>query len=147
LIPLTGAEAINASDKAQGVIDRDPCFVDVDNGNFRLSKKSGCIDAGVNLSLYDFEKDDLDGLPRFIDDLCTANTGIGLPPVIDIGAYEFLASDMQQDGDVDYSDFRLLANNWLLFGPSPCSSADLDCDGDVDMEDLSLLCNNWLAGI
>jgi len=32
--------------------------------------------------------EDLDGRPRFADDPATINTGIGTPPLVDLGPYE-----------------------------------------------------------
>jgi len=74
-----------------GNIDQDPIFVDPDRGNFRISRRSPCIDAG--LATTDYPEHDFDGRGRF-DDLWTPNTGLGeagYPDVnyADIGADEF----------------------------------------------------------
>ena len=95
-----------------GNIDADPIFVDADgpdniigteDDNLRLSADSNCIDAGDNdavpLDANDIDGDgntvepipwNLDGPPRFVDDPNTADTGNGTPPVVDMGAYEFI---------------------------------------------------------
>lgn len=63
--------------------------------DLRLSGISPCIDAGANTAWPDdgivgtLPPFDLDQLPRFHDDLLTPDTGIGPPPVVDMGAYEF----------------------------------------------------------
>jgi len=74
-----------------------------DFGDLRLSPGSPCIDAGDNSAVpadaFDLDGDgdltepipfDLDGLARFIDDPLTPDTGVGTPPIVDMGAYEFL---------------------------------------------------------
>ncbi len=75
----------------------DPLFV---NGG-RLGPGSPCVDAADNtvVPLDDFDLDgdgitdellplDLDGQPRFVDDPNVPDTGVGPPPVVDMGAYE-----------------------------------------------------------
>lgn len=60
-------EAISGNDCAEGKIDANPYFADMDNGDFHLLPDSPCIDAGnndvLNLPSRDFEGDDriLDG--------------------------------------------------------------------------------------
>lgn len=99
----------------------DPNAIWVD-GNYRLLSNSPCIDAGDNNSVPDdyanLDGDgdvneptpfDLDSFPRFIDDLCTTDTGNGAPPIVDMGAYEFLSSDINHDGSVNFTDFAPFA--------------------------------------
>jgi parallel beta-helix repeat protein/predicted outer membrane repeat protein len=82
-----------------GTIGNDPLFIDADGAdnvpgtdddNLRLSPGSPCIDAADNTKVPESVVIDLDGNPRFIDDLATPNTGN--PPsdetIIDMGAYE-----------------------------------------------------------
>jgi hypothetical protein len=82
-----------------GNIDADPTFADADG---RLSPGSPCIDAADNTAVpadtEDLDGDenttepipfDLDGNPRFVDDIGTPDTGFGDPPIVDMGAYEF----------------------------------------------------------
>jgi hypothetical protein len=87
-----------------GNTDKDPRFVDLSTGDYRLAAHSPCIDAGDNTSVprddADLDSDgdtseaiplDLDFLPRFVDDLGTSDTGIGgngHQEVVDMGAYE-----------------------------------------------------------
>jgi len=89
---------------------------------------------------------DLDGFPRFIDDLCTTDTGNGTPPVVDMGAYEFLSSDINHNGSVNFTDFALFALQWLQSGCGKCCGADLTCDGQVGWADLHEFVRWWLAG-
>ncbi len=81
-------------------ISEDPNFVDEHNDNYRLQVPSPCIDAGDNTAVPPSLTTDLDGLPRFIDDPATPDTGNGTPPIVDMGAYEFqqrTASELLQD--------------------------------------------------
>jgi len=83
-----------------GNIDADPMFDP--GGSYRLHPVSPCIDAGNSAAVppdtADLDGDDdtaeptpldLDGNPRFVDAPDTPDTGIGGPPVVDMGAYEF----------------------------------------------------------
>ena len=73
-----------------GNFDRDPGFLDLPGGNFRLSPGSPCVDAADNEATD--VSTDLDGYARFVDDPCTADTGNGTPPIVDMGAYEYQAT-------------------------------------------------------
>jgi hypothetical protein len=159
-----------------GNIDADPCFVEPGywdangtpgdanddfwvDGNYRLLSNSPCIDAGDNNSVppdyADLDGDDdtneptpfdLDGFPRFIDELCTTDTGKGTPPIVDMGAYEFLSSDINHNGAVNFTDFAPFALRWLQSGCGGCWGADLTCDGQVNLADLREFAEWWLAG-
>jgi hypothetical protein len=113
----------------EGCIDVDPLFVDPDgpdndpdtweDNDYRLSPGSPCIDAGdsgaVPADVLDLDGDgdvdepvpfDLDGLPRFVDDPDTPDTGVPHPgypdlPIVDMGAYEFQAGPAYNPGDLN----------------------------------------------
>ncbi len=85
---------------------QDPRFVDADgpdnvpgtaDDDLRLSAGSGCIDSGDNTVDTDATTPghqplpliDAAGGPRFLDDPYTADTGVGTPPIVDRGAYEY----------------------------------------------------------
>lgn len=103
-----------------GNIDASPLFVDANGADnivgtldddLRLSPGSPSIDAGFSFATLI----DLDGNTRIVDDPATADTGVGFPLVIDMGAYEFGSSsaltgwpDLDRDGDVDVVDFALM---------------------------------------
>ena len=104
-----------------GNIDDDPEFVDYYGGNLRLSPGSPCIDAADNTAVpsdvADLDGDgdtaeptprDLYGVPRFIDDPQTVDTGNGTAPIVDIGAYEYIEyADCNGNGvsdDVDIGE-------------------------------------------
>jgi hypothetical protein len=76
----------------------DPLFVDADGADqvagtldddVRLRLDSPAIDAGNNTSLPYGLMTDLDSNPRFTDHRSHPDTGIGTPPIVDIGAYEY----------------------------------------------------------
>ena len=137
--------AVEGGWPGDGNIDADPLFVqeptpgldgewgteDDDYGDLRLQATSPCIDAGTNhypaRDVLDFDEDDcrtepvpidLDGNARFWDDPNTPDTGQGTAPLVDMGAYEFGATDE--------------------IPPAPCA-ADCNCDGSVDFDDIDPL--------
>jgi hypothetical protein len=76
----------------EGNIDADPLFVDPDNGDFRLSASSPCIDAGLNDAVACVITD-LHYNDRFADDPsvpdCQQAPGqCGIAPIVDMGAIE-----------------------------------------------------------
>ncbi|GIW42710.1 MAG: hypothetical protein KatS3mg076_3287 [Candidatus Binatia bacterium] len=85
-----------------GNIDADPLFVDPDGAddvigtpddNLRPRLGSPANDAGNNnASGLTGVTTDLDRKPRFTDDPSVGDTGQGTPPIVDMGAYEALAS-------------------------------------------------------
>ena len=140
--------------EGDGNIDVDPLFVDPENGDCRLSPGSPCIDAGDNSAVppdeFDLDEDgdlteplpyDLDGNSRFVDDPDTEDTGIGEPPIVDMGAYEYQVgdcpADFDDDGDVDTADLLFLLGAWGT------PNGDVDGDGDTDTADLLALLGAW----
>jgi predicted outer membrane repeat protein len=57
---------------------------------FAPTPGSPAIDAGVNSAVPTSILKDLAGNARFIDDPRTIDTGVGTPPLVDIGAFEFV---------------------------------------------------------
>ena len=85
--------------------------------DLHLLPGSACIDAGSNADVpadtADLDGDgntaeplpfDLAGAGRFADDPYTADTGAGVAPIVDIGAYEYHSGDTNGDGHVDVVD-------------------------------------------
>ncbi len=122
----------------EGNIDADPMFVDPENGDYRLSPGSPCIDAADNDAVprdeCDLDEDgdtgeglpfDLDGNPRFVDDPDTKDTGNGAAPIVDIGPYEFQVVtcqwDLEGDDVVGTGDLIVLLGSW----GDPYGTADL----------------------
>jgi hypothetical protein len=62
-----------------------------DYGDLRLQITSPAIDSGDNTVIS--VTTDLAGLPRFIDISGIPDTGNGTPPIVDMGAYETLATN------------------------------------------------------
>ncbi len=54
--------------------------------------------------------------------------------------------DMDIDGDVDFVDFALFADQWQQIGCGECGGAELTGDGNVDISDLKEFVENWLFG-
>jgi len=75
-----------------GNISINPQFRGVED-DFRLGMSSPCIDSGKNALVPEGAQTDLDGHPRFLDDLlvsdCAQSPGnCGDAPIVDMGAYE-----------------------------------------------------------
>ncbi len=141
-----------------GNIDADPMFVDPDNGDFRLSPGSPCIDAGNNWGVapdfVDLDSDDdtleltpwdLDGNPRFAGDGNDFDPGCGEPVVVDMGAYEFpgtpfdvVFGDLNGNGTVGVVDLMIL-NECLGSDDPDCCIADLNLDGVIGLIDQLLM--------
>jgi len=125
----------------EGNIDADPLFADPDNGDLHISPGSPCIDAADNSAVPEDITTDLDGNPRFVDDPDTEDTGIGEPPIVDMGAYEYQGpgcpADFDGDGDVDTADLLYLLGAWGT------PNGDVDGDGDTDTADLLALLAAW----
>lgn len=106
-----------------GNIGDDPLFIDPDgpdnnqgteDDDLRLSPGSPCIDAADNTAVppdeFDLDEDgnteeptpfDLDGNPRFANIPGVRDSGNGIAPIVDMGAYEFqlvLALDIKPGG-------------------------------------------------
>ncbi len=130
-------------------------------GNPHIKPGSPCIDAAINTApgLVGITTD-LDGLPRFVEDLDTIDcphvedpTACGVPPIADMGAYEFqlcpgasgtcpwdLFPEAGGDGEIGPGDLAVLLGNW---GLNPGHPADFDCDAFVKAFDLANLLGKW----
>ncbi|NCC53118.1 MAG: hypothetical protein EOM20_18155, partial [Spartobacteria bacterium] len=72
----------------------DPLFIDAEGGNLRLGANSPAIDAGDNtVTNPALPLMDIDGNPRKSDILTVPDTGLGTPPIVDMGAYEMQMGD------------------------------------------------------
>jgi len=100
-------------DWGEGNIDDDPRFANAAGGNYRLRANSPSIDAADNMAVPQSVVGDLDGHPRFVDDPNTPDTGHGMPPIVDMGAYEradpvvlHVPGQTEFDGHGDYLEFE-----------------------------------------
>ncbi|MCA9412603.1 MAG: hypothetical protein KC944_15420 [Candidatus Omnitrophica bacterium] len=93
----------------EGNIDKNPMWVDVANGDFRLRSDSPCIDSGTDVEVLN----DLDGKPRPVD-----VNGRGIGQGFDMGCYEFQLkrADLDQDGRVDGEDLLMFQEEWMREG-------------------------------
>jgi hypothetical protein len=133
-----------------GNISDAPLFVDPNHNDYHLLPGSPCIDAADNDSLPAETGTDLGGSVRFVDELCTADTGSGMPPIVDMGAYEYqgLLADLDNNCRVDFRDYAMFAIEWMnedCSEPNWCAGADLDFDGAADVADLAIFTREWLV--
>jgi hypothetical protein len=57
-----------------------------------------------------------------------------------------LAADINNDGQVDFYDYAILASQWLNTNCGAtewCEGADLDMSGTVDCGDLAIFVESW----
>lgn len=121
------------------------------SGDYRLSSTSPAIDAGDSasapLGVGGAAALDLAGNPRRADAPSVIDTGIGGTPIVDIGAYEFVATtavcvaDFDNSGSAGVSDIFEYLNAWFASQPR----ADLD-GGGVGVSDIFVFLNTWFAG-
>ncbi|MBM4103936.1 MAG: hypothetical protein FJ263_07780 [Planctomycetes bacterium] len=137
----TGTGNINLDPKFHHVPSSDPMNTP-DWDALSLQASSPCIDAGNNAAVPAAITTDITGDPRFFDAPNTLDTGVGTPPIVDMGAYEY-------SPPVKLSVFNLLSQYWLMTGCTtgqPCAAADWYVDGTIDILDLDVLAEFWLAG-
>ena len=107
-----------------GNINADPLFRDPTNRDYALGAGSPAINAGntnafVTAAAPLLLVSDLAGGPRYLSppDAPYPGTGVGGPPVIDMGAYEYAGrpvctGDINGDGIVSFADLSLLLNSY-----------------------------------
>lgn len=121
-----------------GNIDADPQFVDADGAdnvagtaddNLRLAVTSPCIDAGDNAAAIAAGSTlDRGRGTRFFDMPTTSDTGAGTAPIVDIGAYEAVVLDSDDDGITDADEIN-------IYGTDPFNP-DTDGDGLSDYDEI-----------
>lgn len=115
----------------------DPETADVDEsanddfGDLRVLARSPGVDAGTNEDLVPAYDVDLDGAPRLVDDPCHPDSGAGIAPIVDMGAYEYQVPATCGDGTCDADE--------------DCASCPCDCgsccgNGTCDVREHCLNC-------
>ena len=171
-LPLVHFSNVQGGVMGPTSISVNPQFVDAGAGDYRLTAKSPCIDAGHNwllphdLNDLDSDGDDMEfvpfdfaGNPRVMDDPSKAASPCSnSPSTVDMGPYETEGDALEParlgdlvssatfqppaDGVVNSADLSVLLGAW---GPCEdgCCPADLDLSGEVDAWDLALLLGSW----
>jgi Chlamydia polymorphic membrane protein (Chlamydia_PMP) repeat len=112
-----------------------------DYGDLRVRAGSPVIDAGDNGAVPESVMTDLGGLARFVDDPFVVDTGIGSPPVVDMGAYEY-QPDCNANGVSDDDD--------IVDGTSEdCNGNGYpdECDGDEDSDRVPDECDECVGSV
>jgi predicted outer membrane repeat protein len=150
-------------DWGPGNLDAYPFFANPSQGDYHLLPSSSCIDAGCNCGVppdtADLDQDgdtdeitplDLDDEGRFFDDPDSPDTGSGLPPIVDMGAYEFggtgpqpCVGDLNGDGIINLADLGILLANYGTTSGMTYTDGDLNCDCAVDLADLGELLGRY----
>lgn len=140
-----------------GNIELDPQFVDpngpdnipgTEDDNLRLQANSPCIDAGDNNELDPNQvTTDVAGRLRFVEDLLTGDSGNGIAPLVDMGAYEYACEgNMNEIAAITLPDFSLFTQHWLTDDCGFCGGADFTSDNNVTTDDFIVQIANWLCG-
>jgi hypothetical protein len=152
LVPIIATRSIvRGGVGIPGVIGADPRFVAAEIGDLQLRAGSPGIDAASNADYlaYSTEPFDVSGQPRFRDDTGTPDTGLGLAPIVDIGAYEFQGTtcyaDCDASGALNVLDFNCFLNS---FGAgSPRANCDNSSTPPVlNVLDFTCFINRFTAG-
>lgn len=119
-------------------IQANPQFKNAPGDDFRLQTTSLCIDAGNNNAVPGTITTDLIGVSRFIDVFAKTDTGLGTPPIVDMGAYEAFndcnGNDIPDDQEPD-ADGDTIPDDCDVC-PGSDDLADADGDGVPDGCDL-----------
>lgn len=137
-----------------GVISRDPRFIDASGSNYRLGSVSPCVDAGDNSAVpLSFNPVDLDGNPRFVDDLGMPDSGSGAKPIVDMGAYERQEDSCYADcdqstgaGTLDIFDFLCFQNSFVNGETYACDCDTSTGNGVCDVFDFLCFQNAFVGG-
>jgi len=145
-----------------GNLGSNPQFTDPDGAdnvvgtiddNLRPLRGSPAIDSGQNAAVPVGVTTDVAGNPRFANDPCAADTGVGTPPIVDRGAYEFIPlaailGDIDNNGLVNNADIPGFVN--VLRGTDVnaqhVAAADMNCDTLTNGRDIQPFVQRLLLG-
>ena len=137
---------VTAGYPGPGNISADPQFMNPGAGDYRLSPGGPCIDAGDTPSIPAGIILDHRGEPRRRDDPGTPDTGLGPPPVVDIGALEFQPAacypDCNGDQQLNLADFGCFTTRFALGEPY----ADCNGDGARNLADFACFTTKFALG-
>lgn len=140
---------VEGGSPGEGNIDADPMFVNQARGDLRLTPGSPCIDAANNAGVPPDIEVDLAGDDRFVDDPATEDTGVGAPPIVDMGALEFqpevggCPEDVDGNSTVNVGDLLAVISSWGPCGDPQNCPADITGDGAVNVQDLLAVISAW----
>jgi hypothetical protein len=130
----------------EGNIDANPLFR-TPGADYRLGDLSPAIDAGNNQMVSPGVTTDLLGHPRFVDDALVPDTGVGTPPLVDMGCIERQSDSQDGDGDGVGDLFDQCPNTGpgVEVGADGCPlvipPGDCDGSGHVSLQDYSTFWN------
>jgi hypothetical protein len=126
-------------DDGTAVTGSSPGFRDVAGQDFRLAAGSACIDRGMAPAAGALPANAV--VAQYVRHQ-SGGARLTFGTAADLGAIEFMAPDLDGDGDVDGDDWAVFRG--CLAGPTvprpagvTCAQADLDDDGDVDQTDFA----------
>ena len=142
---VQGGFAGTGNPAGEGGLAPDPAFVrdpgpgadgtwgtaDDDAGDLRVQSTSPAIDAGLNAAVPVSVTTDLDGHPRFVDIPVITDTGVGAPPLVDLGAYEWQGRPPVADAGPDQEVL-------------PSAVVRLDATGSTDPDGDTSLMYAWI---
>lgn len=138
-----------------GNIDIDPCFADIENGDYHLQSTAGRWDPNTETWVIDANTSEC-------IDSGNAGCPVGSEPLpngnrINMGAFGGMPTaskspadwrsiaDMTNDWTVDHNDLAVLGDLWL--GAGECLPSDLDRNGIIDLADYAIFANEWFWGL
>jgi hypothetical protein len=137
--PVVSHSLIRGGWPGDGNVDADPRLVCPSAGDLRLQAGSPAIDAGLNAAVPPEVTVDLDGSPRFVDDpTVEPDPGVGTPPVVDMGAFEYHA-DCNGNGVIDSVDMAEATSEDCNGNgvPDECEPGEIDGVCGVNLDDFA----------
>lgn len=137
---------VPAGTPGAGNINQDPMFVNAAARDFRLALVSPCIDAGSNPALAAAAPGlttDIANSVRYAEAASVLDTGVGMAPIVDIGAYEYrCAGDFNGSGVASIQDVLDFLDAWF----QGRLQADVNLSNTVTIADVFEFLSAWFAG-